>query len=485
MPDDMTEAPSPTNIPEPRVFETRHEGRFNGTPVSYRCVAGETHVPDAKGDVRASVFAFSYIADERGPPEERAVVFAFNGGPGSASMWLHMGAMGPRRVVVPSDAGNAGVAPYRVIDNPLCPLDVADIVFIDPPGTGYSRMVGAAKAEDGWGLEQDAEIVAGFIRAWLTAHRRWASPRYMCGESYGTTRAVAVAGKLASGVGSMAFNGLGLISVVLDFHTVRFEPGNPLPDICALPTFAATALYHGLVEAGDGGEAGFMARARAFAVDTYLPALVAGSRLEEGKRAEVALGLSGLTGLSVAWLLRTRLRNDPARYRREVLRSRGVSLGRFDTRYLGGDNDGVGEVPDNDPSSYAVSAAYVSAMNDHLGRVLGVVWDGPYVNVNREVGQKWDWRAAVAEGASRWPAAVNVAPVLGRAMRENPGLKVWMANGIYDLATPFFAAETTAAGNGIDAGRITMTYYPAGHMMYLHEPSLEGLMADMRAWLLG
>ena len=131
------------------------------------------------------------------------------------------------------------------------------------------------------------------------------------------------------------------------------------------------------------------------------------------------------------------------------------------------------------------SAAYVSAMNDHLGRVLGVVWDGPYVNVNREVGQKWDWRGVVAEGSSRWPAAVNVAPVLGRAMRENPGLKVWMANGLYDLATPFFAAETTAAGNGIEAGRITMTYYPAGHMMYLHEPSQEALMADMRAWLAG
>ena len=219
-------------------------------------------------------------------------------------------------------------------------------------------------------------------------------------------------------------------------------------------------------------------------VNDYLPALVSGSRLSAARRGEVARGLARFTGLSEDWLLRTRLRIDPARYRREVLRDRGVSLGRFDTRYLGEDHDGVGEVPDNDPASYAVSAAYVSAMNDHLGRALGVAMDRTYVNVNREVGQKWDWRGTQPEGTSRWPAAVNVAPTLGRAMRENPGLKVWMANGLYDLATPFFAAETTAACNGINSSRITMTYYPAGHMMYLHEPSLAALMADMRGWLM-
>ncbi len=479
----MTDTPSPSNVPDPRVFETRHEGSFNGEHVGYRCIAGEIHLPDAKGDPRASIFAFSYIAEDAGPPERRPIVFAFNGGPGSASMWLHMGAIGPRRIVVPSEAGIAAPAPYAVIDNPLCPLDIADLVFIDPPGTGYSRMVGAAKPEDGWGLEQDAEIVGSFIRAWLTVHHRWASPRYLCGESYGTTRAVAVAGKLASGAGAMVFNGLGLISVVLDFHTVRFEPGNPLPDVCALPTYAATALHHGIAEAGPAGADAFIEAARAFAVNDYLPALVSGSRLPAARRAEVAQGLARFTGLSEEWLGRTRLRIDPARYRREVLRGRGVSLGRFDTRYLGRDYDGAGEVPDNDPASYSVSAAYVSAMNDHLGRALGVDWDRTYMNVNREVGLKWDWRGHQPEGTSRWPAAVNVAPALGRAMRENPGLKVWMANGLYDLATPFFAAETTAASNGIDAARITMTYYHAGHMMYLHEPSFVALMTDMRAWL--
>ncbi len=474
----MTDAATPD---APRSFESRHEGAFGGRSITYRCLAGETHLADAKGAKRASIFSFSYLAEPQGDPAARPVVFAFNGGPGSASLWLHMGAMGPLRVVVPSDAGHAGLAPYRVVANPLCPLDIADIVFIDPPGTGYSRMIGEAKPEDGWGLEQDADIIGKFVQAWLTAHRRWASPRYLCGESYGTTRAVAVAGRLGAGLGALAFNGLGLISVVLDFHTVRFEPGNPLPDICALPTLAATALHHGLAVAED--RDAFIEAARVFAVEQYLPALVAGSRLDDARRRAVAERLAAFTGLSVDWLLRTRLRIEPARYRREVLRDRGISLGRFDTRYTGRDNDAAGEVPENDPSSYAVGPAYIAAMNDHLTRALAIDWERPYVNVNREAGQKWDWKATLPEGATRWPAAVNVAPTLGRLQRENPGLKVWMANGLYDLATPFFAAETTAAGNGIDAAAISMTYYAAGHMMYLHEPSLEALMADMRRWL--
>ena len=474
---------TPQAVPAPRSFETRHEGSFNGRQLAYRCVAGETHLPDAKGEPRASIFAFSYLADDAGPAETRPVIFAFNGGPGSASMWLHMGALGPVRVAVPSDATQAGTAPYTVIANPLCPLDVADVVFIDPPGTGYSRMVGAAKPEDGWGVEQDADIFAGFIRAWLTTHKRWASPRYLCGESYGTTRAVAVAGRMAAGPGALQFNGLSLISVVLDFHTVRFEPGNPLPDVCFLPTYAATALHHGLVDPGPGGREAFLQAARDFAIETYLPALVAGARLSEAKRGKVAKGLARFTGLSEAWLNRTRLRIDSARYRKEILRSRGISLGRFDTRYTGTDFDQAGDTPDNDPSAYAVGGAYVSAMNDHLSRALAVDWDRPYLNMNPEAGQKWDWRITQPPGTSRWPAAVNVAPTLGRLMRENTALKVWMANGLLDLATPFFAAETTASGNGIDPTKITMTYYDAGHMMYLHEPSLDALMADLRAWI--
>lgn len=478
----MTDTPEATPpLPAPARFETRHEGLFHGQSVAYRCVAGETHLPDAEGVPRASVFSFSYLADIS-EPSARPVMFIFNGGPGSASLWLHMGALGPRRMATQVGATPL-LPPAAVVDNALCSLDLTDLVFIDPPGTGYSRMLGAAKPEDAWGLEQDGEIVADFIRAWLTAHRRWASPRYLCGESYGTTRAVAVAGKLAAGLAGVAFNGIALISVVLDFHTVRFERGNPLPDVSYLPTYTATALHHGCIAAPEGRDT-LLAEARHFAVHDYLPALFAGSRLDPATYARVRARLSALTGLSETWLDRTRLRIDPARFRKELLRDRGLTVGRFDSRYTGADHDGVGELPDNDASSYAIDSAFVSAANDHLTRVLGIDWGKPYVPFNRVALTKWDWLGPKSD-VPKWPANVNVAPVLGRLLREQPGLRVLIGNGMFDLATPFAAAEATVAGNGIDASRVRMTYYEAGHMMYLDQSCLEALVGDLRGLVSG
>ncbi|MCW3477017.1 S10 family peptidase [Limobrevibacterium gyesilva] len=479
-----TSAPAAPTAPPPAApasFETRHDGTFHGTGLAYRCLAAETHLPDAKGEPRASVFSFSYLVDDAAP-ETRPVTFVFNGGPGSASLWLHMGALGPRRIVVPSDGTPAGSGPYGIVDNELCNLDKTDLVFVDPPGTGYSRMLGAAKPEDAWGLDADAELVAEFIKTWLTVHRRWASPRYLCGESYGTTRAVAVAGKLAGGLAGVAFNGIALISAILDFHTARFERGNPLADVSFMPTYAATALHYGLATAPDGRDA-FLDEARRFAMEEYLPALVAGSRLAPARQQRVLRKLSRLTGLSETWLERTRLRIEPTRFRKELLRDTGLTVGRFDTRYTGRDYDDAGELPDTDASSYAVDSAYVTAINDHLTRGLGIGWNRPYMVFNREALLKWDWLGPRKDDTPRWPGYVNVAPVLGKLLRENPGLRVLMANGLYDLATPFHAAENTIAGNGIDAGRIAMTYYDAGHMMYLHEPSLGALVGDLRAWM--
>lgn len=471
----MTDKPDAPIAP-PARFETLHEGVFHGNPLSYRCLAVETHLPDTEGVPRASVFSFSYLAEDA-DPVARPVMFIFNGGPGSASLWLHMGALGPRRIDVPSDATPAR-HPAPVMDNELCSLDLADLVFIDPPGTGYSRMLGAAKQEDAWGLEQDAQIFADFIKSWLGTHRRWASPRYLCGESYGTTRAVAVAAKLATGLAGVAFNGLALISVVLDFHTVRFERGNPLPDVSYLPSYAATALHHGRATAPAGREA-FLDEVRYFATHDYLPALFAGSRLDPESYAEVRAQLSAYTGLSETWLDRTRLRIDPARFRKELLRDEGLTIGRFDSRYTGTDHDGVGEMPDADASSYAIDSAYVSAANDHFTRMLGIDWDRPYVPFNREALTKWDWVGPKTD-TPRWPTNVNVAPSLGRLLREQPALRILIGNGLFDLATPFAAAEAMIAGNGIDADRIRMTYYEAGHMMYLHQPSLDALVADLR-----
>jgi carboxypeptidase C (cathepsin A) len=467
-------------IEPPRSFETSHRGRFHNAEIAYRCIAAETHLPDAEGKPRASIFSFSYLAETENAAA-RPVTFLFNGGPGSASLWLHMGAMGPRRLVVPSDATPAGSGPYQVVDNPLCSLDRSDLVFIDPPGTGFSRMVGAAKPEDAWGLKADAELLAQFIRAWLSRHKRWASPRYICGESYGTTRAVSVAGVLHGQLSGVAFNGLALISVILDFHTARFQHGNPLPDVCYLPSYAATALHHGLISPVPEDREKFLDEVRQFATDEYLPALVLGTRLAPERREGVQKKLARYTGLSEEWLARTRLRIEPARFRKELLRERRLTVGRFDSRYTGQDFDEAGEMPDSDASSYAIDSAYVCAMHDHLTRVLGIDWERPYTVFNREALLKWDWYGPKTEDQPRWPGYVNVAPVLGRLLRENPRLKVMMANGLYDLATPFHAVEATISGNGIDAARVKMAYYEAGHMMYLHEPSLNMLVQDVRA----
>ena len=370
-------------------------------------------------------------------------------------------------------------------DNPRCNLDITDLVFIDPPGTGYSRMLGSYKPEDGWGLDVDAELVADFIKAWLTRHKRWASPRFLCGESYGTTRAVAVAGKLAGGLAGVAMNGIALIWMILDFHTARFEKGNIAPDVCFLPTYAATALHHGRITPAPADWGAFLEEVRQFAMHDYLPALFAGSRLGEAQLRHMAGRLAGYTGLPAEWLARTRLRIDPARFRKELLRDVGLTVGRFDSRYTGRDYDDVGEYPDADPSSYAVDSAFVSSVNDHLTRTLEIGWNRTYVPFSREIGAKWDWVGPKKDQPPRWPGYVNVAPILGQLQRENPKLRVLVANGLYDMATPFFAAETTIAGNGIDAARVRLAYYEAGHMMYLNESSLAALAADLRTHISG
>jgi carboxypeptidase C (cathepsin A) len=346
-------------------------------------------------------------------------------------------------------------------------------------------MIGTYKPEDGWGLDADAEIIADFIKAWMTKHRRWASPRFLCGESYGTTRAVSVAGKMAGGLAGVAFNGIALISVILDFHNARFEKGNAMPDVCFLPTYTVTALHHGRIDPAPADRDTFLTEVRRFAQAEYLPALFAGSRLGEAELSAVAKKLAGYTGLPVAWLERTRLRIEAGRFRKELLRDAGRTVGRFDSRYTGVDFDAVGELPDADPSSYAIDSAYVTSVNDHLTRVLGIDWGRTYVAFNRDILGKWDWTGPKKEAPPRWPGYVNVAPVLGMLQRENPKLRVLVANGLYDMATPFFAAETTIAGNGIDASRVRMTYYEAGHMMYLHEPSFAALVQDLRALIAG
>ncbi|MBI1778740.1 MAG: peptidase S10 [Proteobacteria bacterium] len=476
-------AQTPAPIPEPRRFMSKHEGNFGGRRIAYTVTAGDIYLKDAASKPRAAIFSFSYVKEGERDPARRPVTFVFNGGPGSASLWLHMGCFGPKRIVVPDDATAAGTAPYPVVDNTLSALDATDLVFIDPVGTGYSQALGEAKVEEFWGLESDAIAIAEFIKLWLTQHKRWASPRYLAGESYGTTRAIAVAGKLQSGLSGVPMNGLALISVIIDFHTARFEKGNLLPDVSFLPTYAATALYHRRIKLDGKSRKEFLDGVRQFAIEDYAPALLQGSRLDPTRRRRLARRLAEITGLSERWLEGTNLRIDASRFRKELLREDGVTVGRLDARYRGRDYDNVGELPDADPSGYAIDGAYTSAVNDYLTRGLEIAIDKPYVSFNMEALKKWDWYGTKDDKAPRWPGYVNLAPELGRLQREIPALRVLMANGLYDLATPFFAVENTIAGSGIDRERVAMAYYEAGHMMYVHEPSLKQLHADFRRLL--
>ena len=470
-----------TAIPEPYSVVTRHAGRFNGADVRYTAIAGELHLKDDKDKPKASIFTVSYLREGVPDSSRRPVTFVFNGGPGSASLWLHMGVFGPKRVDLPSDARDDGAPPYRVVDNPLSLLDVSDLVFIDPVGTGYSRPLGEHEGKAFWGVKQDADSMAEFIRLWLTTHKRWNSPKYLAGESYGTTRAAALAERLQEGFNGIALNGVMLISTILDFSTARFQTGNELPYIGFLPTYAATHWYHNLRGRTDVTLTQHVERARRFALDVYAPALLKGDRLPAEEHARVRKELAELTGLSETYLDNTRLRIHALRFMKEFGRAGGFTVGRFDTRYKGQDFDNAGETFDDDPSGYAIPGGYAAALNSYYQSDLKVTLDREYKVLSGEPGRHWDWKTAER---SFGYANVNVATGLGKAMRENADLRVLQASGYYDLATPFFAAENTLAGNGLVPDRVTYTYYEAGHMMYLHRPSLEALARDARAFIL-
>ncbi|XWN30418.1 MAG: peptidase S10 [Devosia sp.] len=472
----MAEESTPAaEIPEPKRFDSEHSLRLNNQPFHYRAIACETHLSDEDGKPTASVFSISYLAEEES--EGRPVTFVFNGGPGSSSMWLHMGAFGPRRVVVPPDGGTAGAPPFPVEDNGASLLDVTDLVFVDPIGTGYSRVLGETKPDAFWGVDADAAILVEFVKRWLTDHGRWNAPRFLAGESYGTTRAVSMADKMHDNFEGLSVNGLILVSCVLDFHTVRYNPGNIMPDVSYLPTFAATAHYHGVVS---GDRDGLMEEARTFARERYAPAILMGNTSDSA----LAEDLARISGVGAEEWLKAKMRLSSPRFRKALLRERGLTIGRLDSRYTGRDTDDLGDLPENDASANAIDTAYVAAVKDHLGRTLNVAMDRPYRGFNRDALRKWDWALKPKGGAgfgSHWPSPVNVAPALARIVREQPHLAVLVLNGLYDLATPFFAAELAFTVNAVDPDRLTMKYYEAGHMMYVHTASLNASAADIRA----
>ncbi|MBX7493659.1 peptidase S10 [Qipengyuania sp. 1NDW9] len=452
-------------------------GTFGGQRINYRATVRETILEGDDGTQEAVIVTTSYVRNPR--DTSRPVFFIYNGGPGSGSVWLQMGAWGPKRVGIPSDARDDGAPPYPLLDNPDSLLDVADLVFIDPPGTGFSYLTKGTDPEKYYGLRQDARAVAQVIRRWINDNGRWNSPKYLGGESYGTTRTAMVVDELeGSTFNDVGLNGLILVSTILDFAGREPTPGNEMAYIVTLPNMAAAAYYHGKVQASS--VEAIAEEARQFAIGPYATALLKGQDLPAAERVAVRAELARLTGLSETYLDQANLRVTSQRFYKELLRDRGLTIGRLDARYTGRDYDNAGETPDNDPSFYGIDAGYTAAVNQWLREGLGFETDREYQSIGREPGRYWDWSLGQGWGRN---AYLNVAPLIGKAMRENSQLRLFNAQGWYDFATPFFGAEYSLNRFGIPQDRLTFKYYDAGHMMYVRDEDRAKLTSDLREFI--
>jgi carboxypeptidase C (cathepsin A) len=410
-------------------------------------------------------------------PSKRPLTFSFNGGPGSSSVWLHMGVLGPRRVLLKGD-GELPKPPFKMVDNVFSILDETDLVFIDPMSTGYSRPVEGEKPKEWHGFKKDIESVGDFIRLYTTRYNRWLSPKFLVGESYGTTRSAGLSGYLQERHG-MYLNGIMLISVVLDFTTIDFNVNNDLPYILFLPGYTATAWYHGLLQPRRTLK-DWLKEAEAFALGDYARALLKGDTLTKDERADIIKRTSYYTGISEQFIERSNLRINDQHYFKELLRERGLTIGRLDSRLLGRDRLGVTERPEYDPLLTNILGPYTAAFYDYVRRELKFESDLPYEILSRFV-HPWSYKEFEN-------AYVNVGETLRAAMTYNPYLKVFAANGYYDLGTPYFATEYTFNHLGLDEQtrkNISMEYYEAGHMMYIHMPSLKKMKKDLAKFIKG
>lgn len=452
---------------KPSPVVTKGEVTVGGEVVRYGATTGCMTLKEEQGKERASVFYVAYVKEGVQDPGTRPVTFVFNGGPGSSSVWLHMGALGPRRVVM-GDAGALLPPPYRYTDNEFSWLGATDLVFIDPVGTGFSRPAEGREQKEFSGLQNDLDSVAEFIRLYVTKEGRWLSPKFLAGESYGTTRAAGLSGLLQDRHG-MTLNGLVLISAILNFQTARFDTGNDLPYALYAPAYAATAHYHKALapELQARPLADLMREVEKWSLEVYLPALAQGALLGEQREREIAARLAAYTGLSEEFVRQANLRVSLGRFSKELLRDRRLTVGRLDSRFTGIDADAAGESYGEDPSYSAILGPYTAALNDYVRRVLKFESDLPYEILTGRV-RPWSY----AQHENRY---VNVAETLRAAMTKNPALKVLVMEGLYDLATPSFAADYTIAQLGLEPhlrGNISAKRYEAGHMMYVHEPSL-------------
>ena len=467
-------------VEDEKTSVSRHSVRIGGQTIEYRATAGTLHLAGENEEDAASIFYVAYTREGVSNLDERPVMFTFNGGPGSSSVWLHMGTFGPRRVAIP-DAEQPDAAPYLLEDNVYSLLDVTDLVFIDPVGTGYSHALGESEDSEFHGIEEDVRAVGDFIRLWITRNERWNSPKLVGGESYGTTRTAALSSHL-QGRGIFP-NGLVLVSSILNFQTARFTPGNDLPFILFLPTYAATAWYHEQVSDRPENIEDFLGPVREFTIGPYASALMKGDQISVEEKTAIAKQLSAYTGLSEEYLYETNLRINIRRFVKELLRDQRRTVGRLDSRFKGMDIDAAGENYEHDPSMTAIMGPYTAAVNSYLRSELGFEDDKEYEILSGIVSRNWNW-----DTQRQRTGYINVAENMRSAMAKDPHMKVFVANGYYDIATPFFATEYTMNHLQLEPGlkgNIDMNYYEAGHMMYINPESLVKLKSDLAAFIEG
>ena len=478
---EAADAPAATEgsipVPPETSSVTKHDWSGGGTTIHYTATAGNLIIKDDKNAANGSIFYVAYTADGA-DPKTRPVTFFYNGGPGAATIWLHMGSFGPVRVLTQSPEATAP-APFEYVQNQYSLLDKSDLVFIDAPLCGFSRAVGKGTAKDFAGTDQDIRAFDKFITRYITVNERWNSPKFLFGESYGTTRSAGLVSALQND--GIEFNGVTLLSSILNY-AVR-SAGYDTEAIGYFPSFAAIAYQHNKVK-HTGSLAEWVEQARKFVRGPYAEALAQGDRLAPGEFDTMAQRIAAFTGLSVAYVKESRLRISGTRFRKELLRDENEILGRYDARFEGYDVDAAGENPGFDPSDTGISGAYVGAFHDYIQRDLKYMSSEPYFLSGPGLNQAWDFHhrpsgAGMGRGEQDQP---DVAIDLSDAMRKNPRLRVFSANGYFDLATPFFLTEFDLHHMLLPpsiASNIEFGYYPAGHMVYLNVDALKQMKGDL------
>lgn len=460
---------------------TRHRTKIGGQEIEYAATAGTLvlHSDEADVKAKASIFFIAYTREGTKDPGRRPVSFCFNGGPGSSSVWLHLGMLGPRRVPIHDDA-RPSPPPYRLVPNTESLLDQTDLVFIDPVSTGYSRPAAGEDKKQFHGFDEDIESVGQFIHLYTTRFNRWQSPRFLIGESYGSIRAAGLSGYLLERY-NMDLNGIVLVSSVLDFATIGFNKNNDLPYVLFLPTYTATAWYHKRLPPDLQADlVKTLAEVKEFAIGSYSKALFYGDSLPPAERKQIIQKMARYTGLSPEVIDRNDLRVNNYRFAKNLLADQNQIVGRFDSRFTGIDPNRGGERAGYDPSSAAIFAPYTAALYHYLHNDLNIKRDVPYEILSDKV-RPWNYDRFTNSYA-------NALTALNAAMTKNVHMKVFVASGYFDLATPFLGSEYTFDHLGVGPQlqkNITMEYYDAGHMMYVHGPSLKKLKADLSRFYAG